>query len=76
MCLIMPPKLFMMFFMRVGFSGLEPPSLMTVDMEGGFRSREFWEDVSNHGTTVISIAGTAHWQAGKLRDTTRLSKRY
>ena len=43
-----------------------PPSLMTVDMEGGFRSREFWEDVSNHGTTVISIAGTAHWQAGKV----------
>ena len=66
MCLIMPPKLFMMFFHEGWIQWAGPPSLMTVDMEGGFRSREFWEDVSNHGTTVISIAGTAHWQAGKV----------
>ncbi len=40
--------------------------MLTVDMEGGFRAREFWEKVSNHGTNVMSIAGTAHWQAGKV----------
>ena len=39
---------------------------MTVDCEGGFQSREFWDKVSKAGTILSSIAGTAHWQAGKV----------
>ena len=43
-----------------------PPLRVTVDFEGGFRGREFWSGVSEAGTSLVSIAGTAHWQAGKV----------
>ena len=43
-----------------------PPTQVTVDMEGGFQGREFWQRVSDGGTVLLSIAGTAHWQAGKI----------
>ncbi|CAE7707379.1 RE1 [Symbiodinium sp. CCMP2592] len=43
-----------------------PPIRATVDMEGGFQGREFWEQVSQAGTCLTAIAGTAHWQAGKV----------
>ena len=43
-----------------------PPLQVTVDFEGGFRGKEFWTKVSEAGSTLVSIAGTAHWQAGKV----------
>lgn len=43
-----------------------PPNQVTVDMEGGFRGRPFWEEVGQCGSCIVSIAGTAHWQAGKV----------
>lgn len=43
-----------------------PPNQATVDMEGGFRGRPFWEEVGQCGSSIVSIAGTAHWQAGKV----------
>ena len=42
------------------------PARVTVDFEGGFRGREFWEQVGRMGSSLSSIAGTAHWQAGKV----------
>lgn len=35
-------------------------------MEGGFCGREFWEEVGRMGTPMVTIAGCAHWQAGKV----------
>ena len=43
-----------------------PPAQVTVDFEGGFQGKQFWEQVSSAGTLLTSIAGTAHWQAGKV----------
>ena len=43
-----------------------PPLQVSVDFEGGFRGKEFWTKVSEAGTALVSIAGTAHWQAGKI----------
>ena len=43
-----------------------PPLRATTDLEGGFQGRDFWIDVGNAGTALSSIAGTAHWQAGKV----------
>ena len=43
-----------------------PPARVTVDMEGGFQGKDFWEQVSRAGSCLTSIAGTAHWQAGKV----------
>ena len=43
-----------------------PPLQVSVDFEGGFRGKEFWTKVSEAGSALISIAGTAHWQAGKI----------
>ena len=43
-----------------------PPNQITVDMEGGFCGKPFWEQVARSGTLPLSIAGTAHWQAGKI----------
>ena len=42
------------------------PLRVSVDMEGGFAGADFWERVSQAGTSLSSIAGTAHWQAGKV----------
>ena len=39
---------------------------VTPDMEGGFAGADFWEKVSQAGTSLSAIAGTAHWQAGKV----------
>ena len=43
-----------------------PPLRVSVDFEGGFRGSEFWQKVSEAGSSLVSIAGTAHWQAGKV----------
>ena len=43
-----------------------PPLQVSVDFEGGFRGKEFWTKVSEAGSALVSIAGTAHWQAGKI----------
>ncbi|CAE7631963.1 RE1 [Symbiodinium sp. CCMP2592] len=43
-----------------------PPLRVSVDFEGGFRGKEFWNQVSESGASLVSIAGTAHWQAGKV----------
>ena len=43
-----------------------PPLQVSVDFEGGFRGKEFWTRVSEAGSALVSIAGTAHWQAGKI----------
>ncbi|CAE7476031.1 RE1 [Symbiodinium microadriaticum] len=43
-----------------------PPLRVSVDFEGGFRGKEFWTKVGEAGTSLVSIAGTAHWQAGKV----------
>ena len=43
-----------------------PPLKVTVDMEGGFQGQEFWNRVCSSGASISSIAGTAHWQAGKV----------
>lgn len=43
-----------------------PPGRLTTDMEGGFCGREFWEEVGRMGTPMVTIAGCAHWQAGKV----------
>lgn len=51
-----------------------PPSVITVDMEGGFRGRDFWEEVSKAGSLVSSIAGTSHWQAGKIERRNQMIK--
>ena len=42
------------------------PSRISVDMEGGFRTEEFWTQVADGCCPVVPIAGTAHWQAGKV----------
>ena len=42
------------------------PLRVSVDMEGGFAGADFWEKVSQAGTSLSAIAGTAHWQAGKV----------
>ena len=42
------------------------PSRISVDMEGGFRTKEFWTQVADGCCPVVPIAGTAHWQAGKV----------
>ena len=39
-------------------------------MEGGFQGKDFWEKVSQAG----SIAGTAHWQAGKVEGHNQIVK--
>ena len=43
-----------------------PPLRVPVDFEGGFRGAEFWSQVSEAGSSLVSIAGTAHWQGGKV----------
>ena len=60
------PKCLYDTFLDGWMSWAGPPSSVTVDMEGGFRGKEFWEEVMQHGSTVVMIAGTAHWQAGKV----------
>lgn len=42
------------------------PSRISVDMEGGFRGEGFWKAVGDGCIPVVPIAGTAHWQAGKV----------
>ena len=42
------------------------PLRVSVDMEGGFAGVDFWDKVSQSGTSLNAIAGTAHWQAGKV----------
>ena len=51
-----------------------PPARVTVDFEGGFQGREFWEKVGASGSVLSSIAGTAHWQAGKVERHNRTIK--
>ena len=43
-----------------------PPMRVTTDLEGGFVGREFWTKVTQSGSSLASIAGTAHFQAGKI----------
>ena len=43
-----------------------PPLRVCVDFEGGFRGSDFWQRVSEAGSSLVSIAGTAHWQGGKV----------
>lgn len=60
-----PERLYRVFYDKwIHWAG--PPGRATVDMEGGFRGKEFWESVGKQCTTLMSIAGTAHWQAGKI----------
>lgn len=42
------------------------PNRLSVDLEGGFRGEDFWSKVGDGCIPVIPIAGTAHWQAGKI----------
>ena len=42
------------------------PMRVTTDLEGGFVGPDFWTQVSQAGTSLVSIAGTAHFQAGKI----------
>ena len=42
-----------------------PPARVTVDMEGGFQGKDFWEQVSRAGSCLTSIAGTAHCKPGR-----------
>lgn len=42
------------------------PCRVSIDLEGGFASEDFWNRVGEWGTPIIPIAGTAHWQAGKI----------
>ncbi|CAE7195067.1 RE1 [Symbiodinium sp. CCMP2592] len=42
------------------------PSRVTTDLEGGFIGPDFWTKVSQSGSSLVSIAGTAHFQAGKI----------
>ena len=42
------------------------PCRISIDLEGGFASQDFWKQVSEWGCPIIPIAGTAHWQAGKI----------
>ena len=51
-----------------------PPGLVTVDFEGGFQGSEFWEKVGLAGTTLRTIAATAHWQAGKVERQNQIIK--
>ena len=60
------PKTFHQVFHDGWIVWAGPPSLVTVDMEGGFRGKEFWQEVGSHATLVMTIARTAHWQAGKV----------
>ena len=43
-----------------------PPMRVTTDLEGGFVVHEFWTQVTQAGSSLSSIAGTAHFQAGKI----------
>ena len=60
------PQTFYRTFRDCWMQWAGPPNQVTVDMEGGFAGREFWEAVGRAGTPVLAIAGTAHWQAGKV----------
>lgn len=51
-----------------------PPNQVTVDCEGGFAGEQFWDQVGKAGTLLISIAGTAHWQAGKVERRNQIAK--
>ena len=51
-----------------------PPNQVTVDCEGGFAGEEFWDQVGKAGTLMLSIAGTAHWQAGKVERHNQIAK--
>ena len=42
------------------------PCRISIDLEGVFASQDFWKQVSEWGCPIIPIAGTAHWQAGKI----------
>ena len=50
------------------------PAKVTVDFEGGFQESEFWEKVGQAGTVLSAIAGTAHWQAGKVERHNQIAK--
>ena len=39
---------------------------VTTDLEDGFVGHEFWTQVTQAGSSLSSIAGTAHFQAGKI----------
>ncbi|CAE7294476.1 RE1 [Symbiodinium natans] len=53
-------------FDRAWMKWAGPPLKVTVDLEGGFQGRQFWEEVTQAGTSISAVAGTAHWQAGKV----------
>jgi hypothetical protein len=60
-----PKQLYDVLFNKwISWAG--PPNQVTVDMEGGFRGIDFWHEVGKQGSVLLSIAGTAHWQAGKV----------
>ena len=42
-----------------------PPLRVSVDFEGGCRGSEFWQKVSEAGSSLVSIAGTAHSRASQ-----------
>lgn len=51
-----------------------PPNQITVDREGGFAGDDFWDQVGKAGSLTLSIAGTAHWQAGKIERHNQMAK--
>ena len=51
------------------------PNRVSVDCEGGFGGEPFWKEVGEGMTAVVSIAGTAHWQAGKVERHNQTIKR-
>ena len=51
------------------------PNRVSVDCEGGFGSDPFWKQVGEGMTSVVSIAGKAHWQAGKVERHNQTIKR-
>ena len=61
-------------FDRAWMKWAGPPLRATTDLEGGFQGREFWEAVGESGCSLSAIAGTAHWQQGKIERHNRTVK--
>lgn len=51
---------------KIGSIWAGPPGRVTTGMELGICGREFWEQLGQMGSPMLTIAACAHWQAGKV----------
>ena len=56
----------MKLFGITGLNGPAPQIKLPWTWKADFVGKPFWEEVGKCGSCIVSIAGTAHWQAGKI----------